>query len=115
MPVDLLRWEVELLRKDVVYPFVDHERQFLRDAVIVVLVLQEVLDSLDSDEGFVTRGVGPLGIEDRRTDDGREVGHVHPRAGLFVLVRERRDPLEEDEQDFHGVAIVPGKEGDKQV
>jgi hypothetical protein len=76
---------------------------------------EQFLNSLNTDETFVSSRIGALGIEDGGCNDGSEIGHVHSRSSLFVTVRERSDPFEKDEEDFGSVSIDPWKENDKEV
>ena len=72
----------------------------------LVLVDEQCLYDSNAVQAFILRRVLASCIEDVRTDDTREIRQVHLAAGDLVNVREGCHPFEEDEEDFHGVAVV---------
>lgn len=66
-------------------------------------------------EALVLVRVLALGVEDVGTDDGCEVVEVHLGSRLLVDVGEGGDPLEEDEECLHRVAVGFGEEAAYQV
>jgi hypothetical protein len=103
--VDLFWWQVEIFGENVEDVLVDNECQFIGDHIEFVLRFEHLLNSLDTNETFVTSRIHPFGVEDGGCDDGREVGHVHARSSLFVAVRKRGNPFEEHKQNFHRVSV----------
>lgn len=78
MSVNLFRWQVEIFGENVEDVFGDDKTELVGDVVELVLVLQQLLDSLDTDKTLILRRVDSLGVQDRRANDGGQIGHVHP-------------------------------------
>jgi len=53
-----------------------------------VLMLEELGNGADGEEGLVLGRVLALGVEDVRADDGRQIGQIHLAARLLVDVGE---------------------------
>lgn len=105
--MNLLWGQVQLFGKDRVDPLVNDKEELVGNVVEVVLVLKQILYRLDRNETFVPRSVRALGVQDRWANDSSEIGHVHSRSSLLVLVRKGSNPFEENEEHFHGIAIGP--------
>lgn len=78
MSVDFFRWQVEIFGENVEDVFGNDKAEFIGDVVEFVLVLEQFLDRLDTDETLVFRRVDPLGVQNRRANDSSQIGHVHP-------------------------------------
>lgn len=115
MLVNLLGREIEAVLEQLADVFLEYELQFLGDRIELVLVVYEGLDRLDRNETVVSHRVGPFRVQDTRANDGCKVLHVHSTACLFVDMRERCHPFEENKQDFERVAIRPREHCNQQM
>ena len=73
-------------------------------------MLEKLGNGADGEERLVLGRVLALGVEDVGTDDGGQIGQIHLAARLLVDVGEGGDPLEEDEDDLHRVAVRFGQQ-----
>lgn len=111
----IARRQVDVLLDKVDNARVEDPEKLGRNGVKLVLHLEKRGDGLDGDKALVPERVAALGVEDARREDRREVGKVHLGACFLVDVRERGNPLEEDEENLHRVSVVPREEADDEV
>ena len=75
-----------------------------------LITLNQTMHSLDGQEAIIDRHILLAPMQHIGRDDGGQIMDIHLAPALLVHVREGRDPVEEGEQDLHGVAVGLGQE-----
>ena len=77
-------------------------RTYLAHALVA---LDETMHGFDRQEAIVNRYILLSAMDDIRRNDSSEIVNVHLAATLLIDMAERRHPVQESEQHFHGISV----------
>jgi hypothetical protein len=90
----------------------DSNMTYLTHALIA---FNQAMNSLNGKEALVHIGILVTRVEDIRSDNRGEIVDIHLASGVLVHSAEGRSPIQEIEQDLHGIPVDFGEKAAGEV